>query len=85
MSLTERCSLRPCLCCAVSAISVHLCRFLDTFYDASSIFYRDSRLPPRGELRHILMELDADGDGMLSFEEMRGIISGKAQLPPAEG
>ena len=54
--------------------------FLDIFYDASSMFAGDVRLPPKEILKEkIFAEFDANGDGKLDFQEIRSIISGGAQ------
>ena len=55
-------------------------KFLDTFYEAGSIFKGDARLPEKKEdLKKMVNEkLDADGDGKFSFEEIRSLISGSA-------
>ena len=54
-------------------------KFLDVFYRADSIFAGDRRLPSKFMLKlKVLMDLD-DGDGKLTFEEIRSLISGGAQ------
>eukprot|EP00934_Nitzschia_sp_Nitz4_P009296 Nitzschia sp. Nitz4//scaffold81_size91200//59768//61012//NITZ4_004991-RA/size91200-snap-gene-0.24-mRNA-1//1//CDS//3329558725//9286//frame0 len=60
--------------------------FLDTFYVTGSIFQGDDRLPEKHKLNElILSELDENGDGEFSFEEIRSLIGGSAQrmLPEA--
>mmetsp|Transcript_19733 Transcript_19733/g.23492 ORF Transcript_19733/g.23492 Transcript_19733/m.23492 type:complete len:186 (-) Transcript_19733:163-720(-) len=58
-------------------------RFLDTFYEAGSIFKGDKRLPEKEVLRQIVNDrLDKDGDGKLSFDEIHMLISGSADLSP---
>ena len=53
-------------------------KFLDTFYISGSIFQGDSRLPKKEELKlQILEQLDENGDGMFSFDEIRSLISGR--------
>ena len=56
--------------------------FLDIFYKADSIFAGDKRLPKnKKKLRKIVMDkLDANNDGLLSFEEIRGLLSGNIDL-----
>lgn len=57
--------------------SAELDKFLDLFYSAGSIFKGDVRLPPKAELKEQLYsELDKDGDQLLSFEDLRSVISG---------
>jgi hypothetical protein len=52
-------------------------KFLDTFYISGSIFQGDARLPEKEELKvQILEQLDENGDGMFSFDEIRSLISG---------
>lgn len=57
-------------------------KLLDTFYEAGSIFKGDARLPKdKDTLKRIVTErLDVDKDGKLSFEEIRMLISGSANL-----
>ena len=59
--------------------------FLNLFYEAGSIFYRDKRLPEKSRLRQLVMECDRDGDGRLSFDEMADVISGKMTLLDVTG
>lgn len=55
--------------------------FLDTFYVHGSIFQGDDRLPEKDALKSmILKELDENGDGEFSFDEIRSLISGSAPL-----
>ena len=58
--------------------------FLDVFYEAGSIFAGDARLPPSKFLLklEVLVSLDTDGDGRLTFPELRSLISGGAQSIP---
>ena len=52
---------------------------LGTFYESGSIFQGDVRLPPKEELKQlILQKYDISGDRRLSFGRVRGIISGTA-------
>ena len=51
--------------------------FLETFYKSGSIFHGDIRLPAKEELKSIILARVND-DGKLSFEIMRGVISGAA-------
>lgn len=54
-------------------------KFLDVFYVTGSIFQGDVRLPSKEELKElILKELDENGDGLFSFDEVRSLISGSA-------
>jgi Ca2+-binding EF-hand superfamily protein len=54
-------------------------QFLDIFYKAGSIFAGDKRLPEKEDLKKLILEeLDENGDGMFSFEEIRSLISGSA-------
>lgn len=56
-------------------------KFLDIYYDSSSIFASDSRLPPKQELRDLIYEIyDKNSDGALDFAELRPIIAGKVKL-----
>jgi Ca2+-binding EF-hand superfamily protein len=56
-------------------------KLLETFYEAGSIFKGDHRLPDKESLRKIVNDrLDKDKDGKLSFEEIRMLISGSADL-----
>ena len=60
-------------------------KFLDTFYISGSIFQGDSRLPEKEELKaQILEQLDENGDGMFSFEEIRSLISGRGDRSPTQ-
>jgi Ca2+-binding EF-hand superfamily protein len=53
-------------------------KFLDIFYEADSIFKGDKRLPTKKKLlKEIFEKLDTDNDGVLSFEEIRGLIGGQ--------
>ena len=53
--------------------------FLDTYYKAGSIFEGDVRLPEKAELKRRIMEkFDGKNEGRLSFEKIRGVISGAA-------
>jgi len=53
-------------------------KFLDIFYDQESIFKGDDRLPSKKKLTKIVFQkMDANKDGILSFEEIRVLISGK--------
>ena len=63
---------------------LELDQFLNLFYEAGSIFFRDKRLPEKSRLRQLVMECDADGDGRLSFEEIADVITGKMALSAAE-
>jgi Ca2+-binding EF-hand superfamily protein len=55
-------------------------KFLDIFYEANSIFKGDKRLPTKKKLRKLVFEkLDTDNDGVLTFEEIRGLISGRLE------
>eukprot|EP00339_Tiarina_fusa_P010944 CAMPEP_0117019262 /NCGR_PEP_ID=MMETSP0472-20121206/14810_1 /TAXON_ID=693140 ORGANISM="Tiarina fusus, Strain LIS" /NCGR_SAMPLE_ID=MMETSP0472 /ASSEMBLY_ACC=CAM_ASM_000603 /LENGTH=236 /DNA_ID=CAMNT_0004724191 /DNA_START=115 /DNA_END=825 /DNA_ORIENTATION=- len=55
--------------------------FLDIFYKADSIFAGDKRLPKKRKLRKIVLDkLDANNDGLLSFDEIRGLLSGNIDL-----
>lgn len=52
-------------------------RFLELFYEESSIFSGDRRLPPKQALKErALRELERDNDGKLSFEELRPMLTG---------
>ena len=53
---------------------------LETFYKADSIFQGDMRLPDKKEelKRMILEKYDTENLGKLSFDKVRGIISGTA-------
>ncbi|CAJ1965803.1 unnamed protein product [Cylindrotheca closterium] len=52
--------------------------FLDIFYKQDSIFKGDHRLPSKKKLKKLVYkELDNNGDGVLDFEEIRILISGK--------
>jgi hypothetical protein len=54
--------------------------FLDIYYEADSIFKGDKRLPTKKKLRKLVLEkLDTDNDGVLSFEEIRGLIGGRIE------
>jgi len=58
-------------------------KFLDTFYISGSIFQGDKRLPEKEELKvQILEQLDENGDGMFSFDEIRSLISGRGDRTP---
>merc|ERR1712039_800688 len=51
--------------------------FLELFYDKSSIFAGDKRLPPKEELKkRVLAELDKDSDGKLSMNELKPMLVG---------
>lgn len=53
--------------------------FLDTFYKSGSIFKGDVRLPAKAELKRVILEKhDKNNDRRLSFNSVRGIISGAA-------
>ena len=53
--------------------------FLDTFYKSGSIFKGDVRLPEKAELKRLILEKhDKNKDRRLSFDSVRGIISGAA-------
>jgi len=56
--------------------------FVALFYEADSIFAGDSRLPADKEelVRLIRQRFDSNRDGMLSFDELRKVISGTANL-----
>lgn len=58
--------------------------FLNVFYEAGSIFAGDARLPPSKFLlkMEVLVSLDTDGDGRLTFPELRSLISGGARSIP---
>lgn len=52
---------------------------LDTFYQSGSIFQGDVRLPPKEELKALILEkYDVAGNKRLSFGRIRGVISGTA-------
>lgn len=52
--------------------------FLDIFYKQDSIFKDDHRLPSKKKLKKIVYDkLDENNDGVLDFEEIRILISGK--------
>jgi hypothetical protein len=52
--------------------------FLDIFYKQDSIFKGDHRLPSKNKLKKLVYkELDKNKDGVLDFEEIRILISGK--------
>ena len=56
-------------------------KFLDTFYKSGSIFEGDSRLPSRDVFKQRLLEnanASGNGDGTLSFEQIRSVIQGTA-------
>lgn len=57
-------------------------RFLDIFYEADSIFHGDKRLPnDKAQLKRLIHEkLDTNNDGVFSFDELRGLISGSIDL-----
>lgn len=53
--------------------------FLDTFYKSGSIFKGDVRLPEKAELKRLILEKhDKNKNRRLSFDSVRGIISGAA-------
>ena len=56
--------------------------FCDIFYAVDSIFISDARLPKeKSEFKSLLKDrFDDNKDGMLSFEEIKVVISGKADL-----
>ena len=56
-----------------------LSTFLDTFYQAGSIFKGDARLPPKEDLFAQLKESTLHG-GKLNFEAMHTMIAGKRDL-----
>mmetsp|Transcript_32817 Transcript_32817/g.79478 ORF Transcript_32817/g.79478 Transcript_32817/m.79478 type:complete len:210 (-) Transcript_32817:313-942(-) len=52
--------------------------FLDIFYKQDSIFKGDHRLPSKKKLKKLVYDkLDNNKDGVLDFEEIRILISGK--------
>jgi len=54
-------------------------KFLDTFYKSGSIFKGDVRLHDKAELKRLIMEKhDKTKSRRLSFDSVRGIISGTA-------
>mmetsp|Transcript_38861 Transcript_38861/g.67282 ORF Transcript_38861/g.67282 Transcript_38861/m.67282 type:complete len:217 (+) Transcript_38861:79-729(+) len=61
-----------------------LSNFLDVFYEAGSIFAGDLRLPDKTTLQQIVSDrLDKNHDSLLTFEELRGLISGTADISHA--
>ena len=66
-------------------------KFLDTCYISGSIFQGDVRLPPKEELKEQIHEKYAlankrDSQRKLSFQEVRGLISGMATVTtPSSG
>lgn len=55
--------------------------FLDVFYQAGGMFTGDARLPSKDELKsRVLAQLDKNGDGHLSFEEMRPLLTGDLSM-----
>jgi len=56
--------------------------FVTLFYEADSIFAGDRRLPAdKEELKQVIrLRFDNNGDGMLSFDELRNVIAGQADL-----
>ena len=56
--------------------------FINVFYNEDSIFSGDSRLPDKKEDFKLLLQkrYDSNHDGVLSFEEIRSVISGKASF-----
>ena len=54
-------------------------KFLDTFYVTGSIFQGDHRLPEKEVLKELIWkQLDENGDGEFTFDEIRSLISGSA-------
>jgi len=52
--------------------------FLDVFYEQGSIFAGDGRLPPKEELKmRAYKELDQDGDGMLTVDDLKPLMLGR--------
>jgi Ca2+-binding EF-hand superfamily protein len=54
--------------------------FLDTFYQAGSIFAGDARLPPKEDLFTQLKESSEAHGGHLDFEAMHAMIAGKRDV-----
>ena len=54
--------------------------FLDTFYQAGSIFAGDARLPPKEDLFAQLKESSKAHGGRLDFEAMHTMIAGKRDM-----
>jgi len=51
--------------------------FLDIFYKEGSVFLGDYRLPEKNVLRdRVYSELDTNDDGLLTFSEMRPLLTG---------
>ena len=58
---------------------MELDQFLDTFYKSGSIFKGDVRLPEKAELKRLILNKhDKNKNRRLSFDSVRGIISGAA-------
>ena len=50
-------------------------KFLDIFYKAKSVFKGDMKLPEKKQLLKIVgSRLDANGDGVLAFDEVRDLL-----------
>merc|ERR1711972_567594 len=65
--------------------SAELDHLLDIFYEKSSIFAGDQRLPPKEILKErVQQELDTNKDGLLSFEEIRPLLTGSFALSSFE-
>lgn len=62
--------------------SSELDAFIDIFYKADSIFSGDNRLPKNKQIfkQMIKERYDTNNDNLLSFDEIRIVISGKADL-----